>query len=150
MKKRKWWLIILLVIILIFAIRLMTQEDDWICVDGEWVEHGMPSSQKPTGYCIEGKVDNFKECVAAGNPIMESYPRKCLHENQTFTELIENFCLEENIEAGLCMTLYDPVCGYEQVQCITTPCPPIPHTFSNSCFACQDERIVYWIPGECP
>lgn len=137
MKKRKWWLIILVIIILILAIRLIIQEDDWICVDGDWVEHGISDSTKPEGYCVDGKVDNFKECVAAANPVMESYPRQCTHNNQTFTEIIENFCL--NKETGeICMTLYEPVCGY-----------PLKETFSNSCFACQNQEIVYWIQGEC-
>ena len=137
MKKRKWLLIILIIIVLVLAIRLITQEDDWICVDGAWVEQGISDSAKPVGYCVDGKVDNFKECVAEGNPAMESYPRQCIHNNQTFTEIIENFCSSEDIGA-LCMTLYDPVCGY-----------PVKETFSNSCFACQEQEIVYWIQGEC-
>lgn len=33
-------------------------------------------------------VNNFEECVAAGNPIMESYPRQCRHGDQTFTEVV--------------------------------------------------------------
>jgi hypothetical protein len=33
-------------------------------------------------------VTNFAECIAAGNPAMESYPRQCAHEGQTFTEEI--------------------------------------------------------------
>lgn len=33
-------------------------------------------------------VANFEECVAAGNPVMESYPRQCRHGGQTFTEVI--------------------------------------------------------------
>lgn len=138
MKKIKWWHIILIIIILILAIRLIAQEDDWICVDGDWVQHGIPHSKKPSGYCVDGTVDNFKECVGAGNPVMESYPRKCTHENQTFTEIIENFCTTENI-SDVCTTLYDPVCGY-----------PIEETFSNSCFACQNQEVIYWIKGECP
>lgn len=32
------------------------------------------------------EVSNFEECVAAGNPVMESYPRRC----KTFTENIGN------------------------------------------------------------
>jgi len=32
------------------------------------------------------KITNFAECAAAGNPIMESYPRKCNANGQTFTE----------------------------------------------------------------
>lgn len=137
MKRRKWWLIVLIIIILILVIRLIAQEDDWICVDGDWVEHKISNTEKPTGYCVDGKVDNFKECIAKENPVMESYPRKCMYENQTFTEIIENFCLNEDIGA-LCMTLYEPVCGY-----------PIQENFSNSCFACQNQEIVYWIQGEC-
>ncbi len=35
-------------------------------------------------------VKNFEECVAAGNPVMESYPRQCRVGDQTFTEYIGN------------------------------------------------------------
>ncbi|MBU0706586.1 hypothetical protein KJ657_02610 [Patescibacteria group bacterium] len=34
-------------------------------------------------------VTNFEECIAAGNPVMESYPRQCRHGDQTFTEEID-------------------------------------------------------------
>jgi len=33
-------------------------------------------------------VTNFEECVAAGNPVMESYPGQCRHEGKTFVENI--------------------------------------------------------------
>ncbi|MBI4708834.1 MAG: hypothetical protein HY764_01360 [Candidatus Portnoybacteria bacterium] len=33
-------------------------------------------------------ITNFDECAAAGNPIMESYPRQCNANGQTFTETI--------------------------------------------------------------
>lgn len=36
------------------------------------------------------KVTTFEECVAAGNPVMESYPRQCRHNNQLFVENIGN------------------------------------------------------------
>lgn len=26
-------------------------EDDWICVDGKWIEHGVPSAPKPIEFC---------------------------------------------------------------------------------------------------
>jgi len=26
-------------------------EDDWICVNGEWIKHGMPSKPMPTEPC---------------------------------------------------------------------------------------------------
>ncbi len=38
----------------------------------------------------EAVVANFKECVDAGNPIMESYPRQCKHGDTVFTEVILN------------------------------------------------------------
>jgi hypothetical protein len=28
-------------------------EDDWICVQGQWVKHGVPSAPMPTGGCNE-------------------------------------------------------------------------------------------------
>ena len=34
-------------------------------------------------------VTNFEECASAGNPIMESYPRRCASGGQTFTEEIK-------------------------------------------------------------
>jgi hypothetical protein len=35
-------------------------------------------------------VTNFEECVAAGNPVMESYPRQCRAGDQNFVEEIGN------------------------------------------------------------
>lgn len=35
-------------------------------------------------------ITNFDECAAAGNPVMESYPRRCSANGQTFTENIGN------------------------------------------------------------
>lgn len=34
----------------------------------------------------QNTVSNFAECAAAGNPIMESYPRQCRAGGKTFTE----------------------------------------------------------------
>ena len=38
-------------------------------------------------------VTNFEECVAAGNSVMESYPRQCRHGDETFVEAIA--CTQE-------------------------------------------------------
>src|SRR3970282_1296825 len=36
---------------------------------------------------VEITITNFEECVAAGNPVMESYPRQCMDsDGQTFVE----------------------------------------------------------------
>ena len=41
--------------------------------------------------CLKYSASNFEECVAIGNPVMESYPRQCrTKEGRTFTENIGN------------------------------------------------------------
>src|SRR5680860_268019 len=35
-------------------------------------------------------ITNFEECVANGNPVMESYPRQCRYEDQIFVESVGN------------------------------------------------------------
>lgn len=40
-------------------------------------------------------VTNFDECIQAGNPAMESYPRQCRHGDETFTEIIEPIISQE-------------------------------------------------------
>lgn len=44
-------IIILLAAAIVFSLRLLTGEDSWICVDGEWIKHGNPSSLMPEGGC---------------------------------------------------------------------------------------------------
>lgn len=36
----------------------------------------------------QSSITNFEECIAAGNPAMESYPRQCMANGQTFREVI--------------------------------------------------------------
>ena len=36
------------------------------------------------------KVSSFEECAESGNPVMESYPRKCSHNGKTFIEDVGN------------------------------------------------------------
>ena len=59
------------------------------------------------------------------------------------------YCSNESRLADACIEIYSPVCGQVQVECITTPCPPVPETFSNSCFACQNDRVVAYTEGAC-
>lgn len=71
-------------------------EDAWICQNGEWVKHGEPGADQPTTGCgglvaDEIIIRNFFDCIVAGNPVMESYPRQCRTEaGETFTEDIGN------------------------------------------------------------
>lgn len=58
-------------------------------------------------------------------------------------------CEPEQRNVDACIEIYQPVCGLTRVECITTPCDPVPATYSNSCFACQDERVVSYTEGRC-
>lgn len=36
----------------------------------------------------DAPVTNFEECVATGQPVMESYPRQCNYQGHNFVEVI--------------------------------------------------------------
>lgn len=49
------------------------------------------------------KIANFEECAAAGNPVMESFPRQCRAGGQTFVEQVdaaEPPCCEGGVETA--------------------------------------------------
>ncbi|MCL4364569.1 hypothetical protein M1328_05025 [Patescibacteria group bacterium] len=54
---RKIIIILLLFGAAIFIFRFIVggPEDDWICVNGNWVKHGRPNLPKPTGICSKIK-----------------------------------------------------------------------------------------------
>ncbi|MDP2855862.1 MAG: GerMN domain-containing protein [bacterium] len=57
MLKNKIFLAIIISIVLltiVFAVKLFSGEDDWICDGGEWVKHGNPSAAQPIGPCFSG------------------------------------------------------------------------------------------------
>lgn len=35
-------------------------------------------------------VNDFKSCVAAGNPVLESFPEQCVHEGQSYINPDQN------------------------------------------------------------
>lgn len=79
------------IIVSLVLLVLRGSEDDWMCVDGQWVEHGHPSRPRPTGICGDGAVTSFDECEAAGYPVQESYPAQCVGPNEeVFVEDIGN------------------------------------------------------------
>ena len=62
----------------------------------------------------------------------------------------QNVCPPGSRARGACIALYQPVCGWfnaSEIQCIRYPCA---QTYSNSCVACQDQRVKYWTLEECP
>jgi hypothetical protein len=56
--------VIVLAIILILSARIISPEDTWLCVKGEWTKHGNPSSAKPLVGCgqeVASTAVNFNE-----------------------------------------------------------------------------------------
>lgn len=47
-----------------------------------------------------------------------------------------------------CTAEFAPVCGAKQVQCITTPCNPVPTTYSNRCKMSADNATFLYV-GQC-
>ena len=119
----------------------------------------MDTGTAPTPQLV---VTNFEDCVAAGNPVMESYPRQCRHDGELFVEVVEKPIVDDGAVVGsgvtmcdpssrpeACTMQYEPVCGLVQVECITTPCNPVPETFGNGCSACGNDRVISYTEGEC-
>lgn len=52
-----------------------------------WQQVAAPAIYKTRGQAV---VTSFEDCVAAGNPVMESYPRRCNASDQSFVENIGN------------------------------------------------------------
>jgi len=48
------------------------------------------------------------------------------------------YCTEKQRQVDVCIKIYQPVCGYPEKQ-----------TYTNSCFACMDENVEYWVDGPC-
>ncbi|MFA6410815.1 MAG: DUF2178 domain-containing protein [Candidatus Buchananbacteria bacterium] len=44
-------LILVFVAVIVFGLRLFSGEDDWICQNGRWVQHGQPDFPAPTREC---------------------------------------------------------------------------------------------------
>ncbi len=58
-------------------------------------------------------------------------------------------CEEESRNVEECVEIYQPVCASVDVECFAAPCEGVLETYSNSCFACQNERVGSFVSGEC-
>src|SRR3989338_3658602 len=105
-------------------------------------------------------IASFEECVEAGNPVMESYPRQCRADGRTFVEEVNGTvelgspefsqCGEDR--PGACTLEYNPVCALKEnsIRCVTSPCPSFDAvTMGNACTACGDLSAMGHYPGAC-
>jgi len=121
--------------------------DAKLCPDGSYVGRSGPNCEFDK--CPDMKITNFKECEAAGNPIMESYPRRCAANGETFIEDIipfEKRCeLDEHCACGThvetkecfignvdfvnikeqCPNFCTGIAGHLEVRCIENKCGQI-------------------------
>lgn len=58
-------------------------------------------------------------------------------------------CSPDSRLAEMCAEIYAPVCAAVQVECVTTPCNPVPETYPNECVACMNSRVLSFQNGEC-
>ena len=98
-------------------------------------------------FMCELNREYFEDECGCGCKLKGTAPAQNTTSNQD--ELKQNYCTPEQRNADACIQLYNPVCGWfdpKRVQCIKAPCAD---TYSNSCFACMDDKVLYWTEGEC-
>ena len=78
------------------------------CEEREFYRGECNPSLTSTWSTKNNEIIDFKTCMDAWNPIMESYPRKCRFKETTFTEDIKNINWEKSSEV---------VCAMDAKQC---------------------------------
>lgn len=66
------------------------------------------------------------------------------------TDEIDTYCTNPRLQ--ICTKEYMPVCATKDtgIRCVTTPCPSTEkQTYSTGCTACSDEKVRYYVPGQC-
>lgn len=144
-------LFVLLVVIIIFT-RADIQNTDVVADPGAPVEQIDPSSMD---------LDTVPEDPEVVEPVVCTMDAKLCPDGSAVGRTGPNcefaacpvpesiVCTDEQKQAEACTMEYAPVCGLVQIQCITTPCNPIPETFGNACSACAQGNVLSYTQGEC-
>ncbi len=129
---------------------------------------------KEKNLCFREAKNDFKECSkdaknSTNKTLVKENKKICndIYKNSINTCKVEfkmqkdlcslnkikdnkNYCTNESRNAGACIDLYEPVCGWfnpSKIQCFRYPCG---QTYSNSCNACINPDVLFWTDGECP
>jgi hypothetical protein len=116
-----------------------TPDNDNVDSDGGVVACTMDAKICPDGSAV-GRVG--PHCEFAACPTLEE-PSDTPNASGVI------LCESSQRTVDACAEIYQPVCGLTRVECITEPCDPVPSNYSNSCFACQNERVVSYTEGMC-
>jgi len=94
-------------------------------------------NQEPVGSPVGPKLSgSFSDCVAKGNPVMESYPRQCRYQGITYTEEINDLVPTEDLIGQNCDSAQD--CPLPGSYAVRSDCP-----YST---ACRQGRCVIICP----
>jgi hypothetical protein len=120
----------------------------------EDTENGGSSFEASTGNKAEEvPIDDMTVCTMDakicpdGSAVGRSGPR-CEFAACPSATKKEYTCTEAQRNRA-CTREYAPVCGLVSVQCVTTPCNPVPETFSNGCGACSQTNVLSYTEGMC-
>ena len=85
--------------------------------------------------CTSAEIDSFEDCVSAGNPMMESYPRQCMADGETFVEEIE----EQADHSSICTELGgNYIAEHEECEYISSQgCQDMGGRFDQCASACR-------------
>lgn len=121
-------------------------EVDEVPTSSSEIEEPNPSNDDPVACTLEAKICPDGTAVGRVGPNCEF---AACPVSDTRPEPLEIMCTEEQKQAEACTMQYEPVCGLVEVQCVTTPCDPVPETFGNACSACAQGNVISYTKGEC-
>jgi hypothetical protein len=104
---------------------------------------------------MQHESEGYFGCFGCGevlcvDPVMEMILVEETTERYCSSEFeIVGVCSEESRNVNACIEIYQPVCAEVRVECVRAPCNPVKETYSNSCFACMNERVGSFVVGEC-
>lgn len=124
------------------------------CPDGTFVSRTGPNCEFEACPVHEVPDDDFVACTMDAKQCPDgSYVGRvaptCAFAPCPTSEQKSITCSPESKQVQACTRIYKPVCGMVQVQCITTPCDPIPETFGNACDACSQGNVISYTEGAC-